>query len=103
MTVPDEEATANYVPAAAVIRRMRALSGFIGFKGCAGGRSSQRSNFGAQPRPAVETGRLEFVGGSRNARCSGEMHRYRAEPRLRRQRSITRLTLMHESVGIEQD
>jgi hypothetical protein len=25
------------VPAAAVIRRMRALSGFIGFKGCVGG------------------------------------------------------------------
>ncbi len=25
------------MPAAAVIRRMQALSGFIGFKGCAGG------------------------------------------------------------------
>ena len=103
MTVPIEEASANSVPAAAVIRRMRALSGFIGFKGCAGGRSSQRSNCGAQRRTAVETGRLECVGGWRNARCSGEMHRYRAEPLLRRQLSITPLTLMHESVGIEQD
>ena len=37
MTVPDEEATANYVPAAAVIRRWRALSGIIGRKGRAGG------------------------------------------------------------------
>ena len=37
MTVPVEEATANYVPAAAVIRRWQALSGFIGRKGCAGG------------------------------------------------------------------
>ena len=37
MTVPDEEATANYVPAAAVIRRWQALSGFIGRKGCVGG------------------------------------------------------------------
>ena len=37
MTVPDEEATANYVPAAAVIRRWRALFGFIGRKGSAGG------------------------------------------------------------------
>ena len=37
MTVPEEEATANYVPAAAVIRRWRALSGIIGRKGCVGG------------------------------------------------------------------
>ena len=32
VTVPAEEAPANYVPAAAVIRRGRALSGFIGRK-----------------------------------------------------------------------
>ena len=31
-TVPEEEAPANYVPAAAVIRRVQALSGFIGRK-----------------------------------------------------------------------
>ena len=36
-TVPGEEAPANYVPAAAVIRRGRALSGFIGRKGRVGG------------------------------------------------------------------
>ena len=36
-TVPEEEAPANYVPAAAVIRRGRALSGFIGRKAPAGG------------------------------------------------------------------
>jgi hypothetical protein len=36
-TVPLEEATANYVPAAAVIRRWRALSGITGRKGRAGG------------------------------------------------------------------
>ena len=41
MTVPDEEATANYVPAAAVIRREQALSGFTGCKGCVGGMVSQ--------------------------------------------------------------
>ncbi len=41
-TVPGEEAPANYVPAAAVIRRVRALSGFIGRKGCAGGRPQWR-------------------------------------------------------------
>ena len=37
VTVPCQKAPANYVPAAAVIRRERALSGFIGCKGCVGG------------------------------------------------------------------
>ena len=37
VTVPAEEAPANYVPAAAVIRRGRALSGFIGRKARVGG------------------------------------------------------------------
>ncbi len=34
MTVPEEEAAANYVPAAAVIRRQRALFGITGRKEC---------------------------------------------------------------------
>ena len=37
MTVLEKEATANYVPAAAVIRRWRALSGIIGRKERVGG------------------------------------------------------------------
>ena len=37
MTVLEEEAPANYVPAAAVIRRGLALSGMIGRKGRVGG------------------------------------------------------------------
>ena len=37
LTVPDEEAPANYVPAAAVIHRGQALSGIIGRKACVGG------------------------------------------------------------------
>ena len=37
MTVLAEEAPANYVPAAAVIRRVRALIGITGRKVCAGG------------------------------------------------------------------
>ena len=41
MSLPEEKASANSVPAAAVIRRMRALSGFIGFKGSVGGLISQ--------------------------------------------------------------
>ena len=41
MTVSYEEAPANYVPAAAVIRRERALSGMTGRKGRVGGMASQ--------------------------------------------------------------
>ena len=41
LTVPPEEATANYVPAAAVIRRWRALSGITGCKGRVDGHVSQ--------------------------------------------------------------
>ena len=40
MTVPEESASANSVPAAAVIRRMQALSGMIGRKASAGGSAS---------------------------------------------------------------
>ncbi len=41
LTVPLEEAPANSVPAAAVIRGVQALSGFIGRKGLVGGTASQ--------------------------------------------------------------
>jgi hypothetical protein len=49
MTVPAKEASANYVPAAAVRRRMQALSGFIGRKEFVGGLLSLVLNTGAQP------------------------------------------------------
>ena len=39
--VPEESASANSVPAAAVIRRMQALSGMIGRKESVGGNSSR--------------------------------------------------------------
>ncbi len=52
---------------------------------------------------AVDTGMLEYGCRWRNVWCSGEMHRYHAELRLRRQRTGALLTLRHESVGIEQD
>ena len=42
LTVPFKKAPANYVPAAAVIRRERALSEFIGCKACVGGLISLR-------------------------------------------------------------
>ena len=41
MTVPPEEAPANSVPAAAVIRRGQALFGIIGRKGRVGGLTGQ--------------------------------------------------------------
>ncbi len=41
LTVPVEEAPANYVPAAAVTRRGRALSGIIGRKELVGGSVSR--------------------------------------------------------------
>ena len=59
MTVPQEEATANYVPAAAVIRRWQALSGITGCKGSVGGSASWKFNLGAQPLIAFKTVELE--------------------------------------------
>ena len=50
MTVPTEEAPANSVPAAAVIRRVQALSGIIGRKAFVGGLQSLVLNPGAQLR-----------------------------------------------------
>ena len=82
---------------------MRALSGFIGFKGSVGGLLSQRLNIWAQPSYAVETGDLEYTQGRWNSSCSGEMLRYDEELRLRRQSPGVRLTLRLESAGIKQD
>ena len=50
MTVPTEEAPANSVPAAAVIRRVQALSGIIGRKEFVGGLLSLVSKPEAQLR-----------------------------------------------------
>ena len=91
------------MPAAAVIRKMRALSGFIGFKGSVGGLLSQWLNVKAQPCHAVETGGLECTQGRWNSSCSGEMLRYDEELRLRRQSPGVLLTLRLESAGIKQD
>ncbi len=65
--------------------------------------SGTRENGMAQPSPAVATGVLEWARSRRNAWCSGEMHRYHAELRLRRQHTGALLTLKHESGGVEQD
>ena len=53
MTVPQEKAPANYVPAAAVIRREQALSGITGRKGSVGGDLSEMWKPGAQLRNVI--------------------------------------------------
>jgi len=53
MTVAGEEAPANSVPAAAVIRRGLTLFGFTGRKARVGGLLSWAWNPGAQPRNCV--------------------------------------------------
>ncbi len=103
MTVPLKEAPANYVPAAAVIRRGRALPGFIGHKERVGSILSQMLNSQAQLEYAFETGLLEVSRGKRNSQCSGEMRRYCEEHQLRRRLSGLILTLRRESVGSERD
>jgi hypothetical protein len=97
LTVPSEEAPANYVPAAAVIRRGRALSGIIGRKGRVGCLVSQMLNLSAQPVTASETTKLENGRGKWNFRCSGEMRRYRKEHQWRRRLTGPFLTLRRES------
>ena len=49
MTVAKEEAPANYVPAAAVIRREQALSGFTGVKGAQAGTQVGCEIYGLNP------------------------------------------------------
>ena len=87
MTLPLEEAPANYVPAAAVIRRGRALSGIIGRKECVGGILSAGFKAMAQPLFALRTGVLECRRGKWNSMCSGEMRRYMEEHRWRKRLS----------------
>ena len=103
LQVAEEKGPANSVPAAAVIRKVQALSGFIGFKGSAGGSVSQLLNIRAQLCYAVETIFLEYAQGWRNSGCSGEMLRYHEELRLRRQLTGAQLTLKLEGAGIKQD
>ena len=87
LTVLEKKAPANYVPAAAVIRRGQALSGIIGRKARAGGLLSSVFKPRAQPWVARETGRLECRRGKWNSTCSGEMRRDVEEHQWRRRLS----------------
>ena len=103
MTVPGEEAPANFVPAAAVIRRGLALLGITGRKGRVGGQLHKRESPGLNLGIAFDTGCLEFGRGEWNAECRGEIRRYSAEHQWRRQLTGPILTLRRESVGSKQD
>ncbi len=78
-------------------------SGFHGLKGDVRGMRGERENCGGTTHTDVETAWLEWARRRRNAWSSGEMQRYNAEPRWRRQHTGALLTLGHESAGIKQD
>ncbi len=103
MTVPAEEAPANFVPAAAVIRRGLALLGMTGRKGRVGVWLVRREIPGLNLGAALNTARLECGRGSWNSQFRGEIRRYWEEHRWRRRRPGPLLTLRRESVGSKQD
>ena len=69
------------MPAAAVIWRMQALSGFIGLKGPQADRSVVKSHRLTMELPLILP--VLSLEGRRNMTCSGEMHRYVIEHQLR--------------------
>ena len=73
MTVPQEKAPANSVPAAAVRRKVQALLGITGRKASAGFLSSLVLKFGAQLRNVPETSRIESYRGNWNIVCRGKI------------------------------
>ena len=99
MTVPRQQAPANSVPAAAVIRGGRALFGITGRKGRVGGARSSGESPGLNPGRSRKTIGLECWRGKRNFWCSGEMRRYQKEHRRRRRLAGQQLTLRRESQG----
>ncbi len=103
MTVPQEEAPANYLPAAAVIRRVQALPGFIGLKGAQAARHVRCEIARLNWAGSADTAELEQARGQWNSRCSGGMRRYREEHQWRWRLPGALLTLRRESVGSDPD
>ncbi len=103
MTVPPEEAPANSVPAAAVIRRGERYSELLGVKGVQAAWQVESEIPRLNRGTAFKTAGLETGRGLWNSRCSGEMRRYREEHQWRRRLSGPVLTLRRESVGSKQD
>ena len=73
MTVPQEKAPANSVPAAAVRRKVQALLGITGRKASAGVLKSLTLKFGAQLRDVSETLEIESYRGNWNYVCRGKI------------------------------
>ncbi len=84
MTVPVEEAPANFVPAAAVIRRGLALFGITGRKRAQAVFQVSGESLELNSRTAIETVRLEYERGEWNSQCRGEIRRYWEEHQWRR-------------------
>ena len=103
MTVPQEKAPANSVPAAAVRRKVQALLGITGRKASAGVLPSPALKCGAQLRDVSETRRIESQRGIWNVVCRGKIRRSTMERQKRRQDAGCVLTLRDESVGSEGD
>ncbi len=84
MTVPVEEAPANFVPAAAVIRRGLAFSELLGVKRAQAVFQVSGESLELNSRTAIETVRLEYERGEWNSQCRGEIRRYWEEHQWRR-------------------
>ena len=92
------------MPAAAVIRRVQALSGVTGRKELRR-RHDKRivKAGGSTTQIATRTVKLENGRGNWNFLCRSEIRRYKKEHQWRRQVTGLFLTLRHESVGSEPD
>ncbi len=101
--VPLEEAPANSVPAAAVIRRVLRYSELLGVKRVQAAWQVRCESPGLNPGSAFETIKLEYGRGEWNSQCRGEIRRYWEEHPWRRRLSGPILTLRRESVGSKQD
>src|SRR3954451_24885762 len=103
MTVPAEEAPANFVPAGAEIERGERCSDLLGVRGAQAVLFVECESPGLNLGTALETVGLEFGRGEWNSQCRGEIRRYWEEHRWRRRLSGPILTLRRESVGSKQD
>ncbi len=74
LTVPQEEAPANSVPAAAVIRGEQTFSELLGVKGAQAARLVECERPWLNQGRAFQTVELEYRRGWGNSRCSGGMH-----------------------------
>ena len=92
------------MPAAAVIRRVQALSGVTGRKELRRWFNKRIVKSGGSTiQTIVRTVKLESSRGNWNFWCRSEIRRYQKEHRWRRQVTGLFLTLRHESVGSERD